>query len=102
MGVCGDRRPLMTYLDVISFHMKQKLPKSVWWLRLADSVKNFLPNYFKYIDVDHISIAVEYQLAFATSLCACWCGAEVWRGGAGSGVVLVICSRFRIMRYVPK
>ncbi|GBO19255.1 hypothetical protein AVEN_86700-1 [Araneus ventricosus] len=49
VGVEG-RRPLITYLNVITFHMKQKLSKSVGWLRLADSVKNFLPNYFKYIE----------------------------------------------------
>ncbi|GBM70148.1 hypothetical protein AVEN_210265-1 [Araneus ventricosus] len=31
-----------------------------------------------------------------------WCGAEVWRRGASSGVVLVTCQRFNMTRSVPK
>ncbi|GBL87406.1 hypothetical protein AVEN_118350-1 [Araneus ventricosus] len=33
---------------------------------------------------------------------SCWCGAEVWRRGTRSGVVLVICPWFRITRSVAK
>ncbi|GBN39138.1 hypothetical protein AVEN_189550-1 [Araneus ventricosus] len=36
-----DRRLLMTYLDVISFHMKLKFAKSIQWLGMEDSVKVF-------------------------------------------------------------
>ncbi|GBN49683.1 hypothetical protein AVEN_82719-1 [Araneus ventricosus] len=45
----GSMRPLMTYVGVMSIHMKKILAKSVRWLGLVDSFFGFA-YYFKYID----------------------------------------------------